>query len=409
MLKLGRLAENSQITTQILLQVIRNGHTLRGKPPGVARTLEQRMAEENYEDPELSRKINIGFPQLKPPRSEELFRRLAHVKKIRADPALDRLVQSRRLEVDIEKVESEWFKTSGPHHIRRIAEHFRVFEHLFGAAYFIPRVALHINYAHEDSLIPVFFGNLLKPRECQNQPEVTFDPSFSMTGDKPETATLWTLLMTNPDGHLERENSEYVHWMVANIPGNEVAKGETIVPYLQPFPPRGSGYHRHVFVLFKQEKRLDLGKYKVKDAFKLDERTFSTPTFYSSLQDAITPAGLAFFQADYDPSLTDFFHKKLQMTEPIYDYDWPKPFVADQKWFPLKKPFNLYMDKYRDQKQVDKEFLQRKLADTHPFEGPKKPLRFPNAHSIKGVPSWYKTEIKKARLGWGRINQYRDE
>lgn len=54
--------------------------------------------------------------------------------------------------------------------------------------------------------------------------------------------------------------------------------------------------------------------------------------------------------------------------------------------------------------KVHKEFLVRKLAKTHPFNGPEAPLRYPNAHPITGVPSWLKTEIKKARLGWGRIN-----
>lgn len=112
------------------------------------------------------------------------------------------------------------------------------------------------------------------------------------------------------------------------------------------------------------------------------------------------------------------------MKEPIFEYDFPKQYIKDQTWFPLREPFNLYMDKYRDQKQVNvfffywilaqknnrefiqvaKEFLERKLAKTHPFTGPPAPLRFPNAHPITGVPSWLKTEKKKARLGWGRIN-----
>lgn len=78
--------------------------------------------------------------------------------------------------------------------------------------------------------------------------------------------------------------------------------------------------------------------------------------------------------------------------------------MSDQVWFPLKKPFNLYMDKYRDPKQINKEYLEKKLAKTHPFDGPEKPLKYPNAHPIKNTPSWLLTEIKKNRLKWGRIN-----
>jgi len=42
-----------------------------------------------------------------------------------------------------------------------------------------------------------------------------------------------------------------------NIPGNDVSKGEVIWDYLPPFPPHGTGYQRLVFVLYKQEQRID--------------------------------------------------------------------------------------------------------------------------------------------------------
>lgn len=38
-----------------------------------------------------------------------------------------------------------------------------------------------------------------------NNPEVNFEA--------PEKS-LWTLMLTNPDGHLNQENSEYIHWLV---------------------------------------------------------------------------------------------------------------------------------------------------------------------------------------------------
>lgn len=92
------------------------------------------------------------------------------------------------------------------------------------------------------------------------------------------------------------------------------------------------------------------------------------------------------------------------MKHPVFEYDFPAPYIRDQEWFPLRKPFNLYMDKYRDPLQINKEYLARKLAKTHPFDGPEAPLRFPNAHPVRDVPSWQRTEIKKDRRGWGRIN-----
>lgn len=102
----------------------------------------------------------------------------------------------------------------------------------------------------------------------------------------------------------------------------------------------------------------------------LDGRTFRTFDFYKTYQDVITPAGLSFFQSSWDTSLTDFYHNVLgiwktissqghfinlivvDMKEPRYEYDFPKPYIRDQTWFPLRQPFNLYLDKYRDPKEV---------------------------------------------------------
>jgi hypothetical protein len=46
-------------------------------------------------------------------------------------------------------------------------------------------------------------------------------------------------------------------------------------------------------------------------SLNLEERTFKTYDFYRERQEFITPAGLAFFQADWDESVKEFFHKTL--------------------------------------------------------------------------------------------------
>lgn len=92
------------------------------------------------------------------------------------------------------------------------------------------------------------------------------------------------------------------------------------------------------------------------------------------------------------------------MKEPSYEYDFPEAYIRDQTHFPLRESFNLYLDRYRDVKEVNKEYLERKLAKTHPFHGPEPELRFPLAHYCGDKPSWLKTEIKKRRLKVGRIN-----
>ena len=85
---------------------------------------------------------------------------------------------------------------------------------------------------------------MIKPKEATTEPYVHYKCS--------ENDSLWTLLLTNPDGHFTDNSSEYLHWMVSNIKGNDLSTGQVIAPYLQPFPAFGTGYHRYVFVLFKQ-------------------------------------------------------------------------------------------------------------------------------------------------------------
>jgi hypothetical protein len=47
------------------------------------------------------------------------------------------------------------------------------------------------------------------------------------------------------------------HWLVINMPGAEVAAGETISPYRAPSPRAGSGPHRYVFLLYKQREKIE--------------------------------------------------------------------------------------------------------------------------------------------------------
>ncbi|XP_067641820.1 large ribosomal subunit protein mL38 [Eurosta solidaginis] len=394
-----------------LLICVRLGHVMRGKRPGIARSLEQRLQEENVKDPEMCARVNIGFPQLKSSRSEQLKQRLAHLKAQRSNEHIEKLARSNKLVIDLDKVQRDYRLTTGQFDLRVIADHYGIFDDLFGLAYFVPRTELNIQYQFDDDTFSIVYnGNVIKPAEAANAPEVSFNGTIDpITGKKSIEDCYWTLIATNPDAHFTDSSAEYVHWFISNIPNGDVKQGEVLIDYLPPFPPKGLGFQRFVFVLYKQNRKLDFSKYKLaaSEQNNLEKRTFKTLDFYRAQQDHITPAGLAFFQTDWDESITKFYHNVLNMKEPIFEYDFPKPYVADQKFFPLKQAFNLYLDRYRDIKQINKEFLERKLAKTHPFEGPEKPLRFPNAHPIKNVPSWLRTEMRKSRLGRGRINDYK--
>ncbi len=62
----------------------------------------------------------------------------------------------------------EWQRTSGPKFVKRIAEHYGVFEHLFGDAYFYPVTPLRISFKSSDEeYTPVYFGNPIRPKDVR--------------------------------------------------------------------------------------------------------------------------------------------------------------------------------------------------------------------------------------------------
>lgn len=109
------------------------------------------------------------------------------------------------VQIDLKKAKNTYLEQDGPDHIKTIADHYGVFEHLFGDAYFIPRVPLDIFYQTEEFKMPVYYGNTIKPKEADSKPEIRYQADDN---------TLWTLILTNPDGHLTENDAEYVHWFV---------------------------------------------------------------------------------------------------------------------------------------------------------------------------------------------------
>ncbi|CAL1687249.1 unnamed protein product [Lasius platythorax] len=381
-------------------QHVRHGHRLRGKPPTIARSLQQRLEHIRLkrEDPTLNFKVDIGFPVSRVTRQTITNAWSKEIIALKRNPELERAARTRKLLIDLHKVRQDWLKTEGPFHIHRIAEHYDIYKHLYGDAYFMPTVPLDVSYELEDDkLAGVYNGNVIKPSEASNAPNVEYNA---------QDESLWTLIMTTPDGNLTNADNEYCHWFIGNIPGNRVKEGEELVDYLRPIAPYGIGYCRYIFVLYKQNCRIDFSEYKrTKPCLNLEERNWKTLEFYKKHQDQMTPAGLAFFQSDWDSSLKEFYYDTLKTRIPIFQYDFPKPYIKKQVLFPLKEPFNLYLDKYRDPKQIRKEFLLRKLQKVHPFNGPEPSLKFPLAHNFnKYKPSWLKFEIKKKYKEEGRVN-----
>ncbi|XP_041376103.1 39S ribosomal protein L38, mitochondrial-like [Gigantopelta aegis] len=374
-------------------------HRMKWRPSGKAldltKTLEEKLNDMQTADPELDKEINIGFPLQQDSVSERMRQRAWQT--TRGSKEVE--ARERRLKVVLDDVKEAWLHEYGPRHIRSIVGHYGIYRDLFEGAYFYPTVHLNISYDYDDEFMtPVYTGNKIPPAETGLAPNVQYESD-------PET--LWTLVMSSPDGHLADSQSECLHWMVGNIPGSSVDKGETICDYIQPFPPRGVGFMRYVFILYKQDKKIDFSKEKrPQKCLSLKDRKFKTFDFYSDRQDVLTPASLAFFQSEWDMSVQQLFRHVLDMPEPVFEFIYPPPYHPVQKRYPIRQPFNLYLDRYKDVKEIQEEVLKEKLKRISPFAPHPPSPKYPGLKPLPlNMPSWLKTKVRNMRF---RRHQWKD-
>ncbi|XP_075223327.1 protein D2-like isoform X2 [Lycorma delicatula] len=115
-------------------------------------------------------------------------------------------------------------------------------------------------------------GNELTPADTKETPEVDWTP---------ESDKFYTLSMTDPDA-LSRQNPiyrEWQHWLVVNIPGNNVKEGQTLADYIGPGPPKGTGLHRYIFLLYEQPKKIDFSEQYKGVHDMADRKNFNSSAF----------------------------------------------------------------------------------------------------------------------------------
>lgn len=104
--------------------------------------------------------------------------------------------------------------------------------------------------------VTVNFGNELTPTQVKDQPTVTWEA---------EVDSYYTLIMTDPDAPTRTNATlgEVRHWYVGNIPGKDVEKGDTLFAYIGSGPPKDTGLHRYIFLVFKQTGKLEFDEPRV--------------------------------------------------------------------------------------------------------------------------------------------------
>lgn len=91
----------------------------------------------------------------------------------------------------------------------------------------------------------VNLGNELTPTEVKDKPAVTWDA---------EKGAFYTLIMIDLDAPSRACPTwrEVRHWLVVNIPESSIENGDEVVEFISSGPPKDTGLHRYVFLVYKQ-------------------------------------------------------------------------------------------------------------------------------------------------------------
>ncbi|XP_014259005.1 protein D3-like [Cimex lectularius] len=157
-----------------------------------------------------------------------------------------------------------------------------------------PEDMLNIHYK---SGAVVSMGNELTPTQVKNQPDVGWKDA--------DENSLYTLAMVDPDAPSREapKMREWHHWLVVNIPGADVAQGETMSEYIGAAPPKGSGLHRYVFLLYKQLGKLKCSEPKLTNKSGEKRGKFSIAQF-AKKYNLDGPIAGNFFEAKFDDYCT---------------------------------------------------------------------------------------------------------
>ncbi|XP_044748925.1 protein D3-like [Coccinella septempunctata] len=135
-------------------------------------------------------------------------------------------------------------------------------------------------------------GNELNPIDCKDEPIV----KWCANPDK-----LYTLFMLDPDApcRVMPASRSWLHWLVGNIPCGSIERGRTIASYVGPAPPRNTGYHRYVFLVYQQCCEINFQEKFISNCCVEGRPKFSLQCFVQRYSLGEPQAG-NFFKAEWD-------------------------------------------------------------------------------------------------------------
>ncbi|XP_063544068.1 protein D2-like [Cydia strobilella] len=162
-----------------------------------------------------------------------------------------------------------------------------------------PSDLLTIRY---NSGVSVDTGKELTPTQVKEKPDVKWAA---------KDTEYYLLAMVDPDAPSREKPKfrEWHHWLVGNIHGGDMNKSEVLSDYIGSGPPKGTGLHRYVFLIFKQPEKCDYSKIpKLPSTSGKNRGNFSISKFAQQFKLGSPVAG-NFYVAQWDEYVPKLYAK----------------------------------------------------------------------------------------------------
>ena len=158
----------------------------------------------------------------------------------------------------------------------------------------VPSGMVNLNY---DIHICVHMGTEITPEESAYPPT-----AISFPGEGESAKKLHTLVM------LDITLNDKLHWLVINIPGPKVDKGQVIATYAGPNPAQDTGVHKYAMFVMEQSEPVAeelVSKYKSESSCDDSNRAnFPLQNFRQSLN-LSEPVAVNYFTQKYSDFVND--------------------------------------------------------------------------------------------------------
>ncbi|XP_045034181.1 OV-16 antigen-like [Daphnia magna] len=161
----------------------------------------------------------------------------------------------------------------------------------------VPPYVVNVDYAEHAC---VHMGNQLVPRQTQLQPHQINFPTNGSGG-------LFTLMAIDPDVPSRNNSiySEFLQWLVVNIPDEDIERGDVLAEYLGPLPSHNGGQHRFIFLAHKQPDGSIINTSRLPHAESCDwaSRARFSARKFAQLHRLGEPMAINYFTTEFDSSV----------------------------------------------------------------------------------------------------------